>query len=735
MYVPLPARYQDTPTARRWRLHENSSAIDSVHAPSVLDSPMARPAPNCTKDAIKHLHKLADALHAKQVDTLSDSPAPPVIAVVGAGASASANLPVGTTMRSEITTRLFQSRLADVMGKQLLRNFDRGLREPWEQTLHRISLFELAAAMTEVASLQTLLDTYLDERLKQRELRPLGYEIAAHLAKHQYIDHFIVLNFDELLDEAVRDELPERVQFIAGPRDVLIHHSPEEHQPPCYVVHPFGLVSRRPYSVAMPDVTKTLGPEAVDDFLRTELPRPRFGTERQVYLLLLGYAAAEPAFERFLTSLTYVPGTGDPCQVVIYAVDIAETLPFLPTIERVESARRLARGHTDQYKLRVHAIRTDTDTAMELLLSLLEERSRKAGVPVWVPGARHKLIGNCFTHSELTRPDSRFRIELLLQGVKSRGFVHVEAFSAVRRLRHYGGPHVLGILNHLLERDVLRQDAFLGREQEILKDNKRYVPNYMIPQDDPASGAARTTVRRVLDALEQESSKAKDGTRVWECKPTKNRLEARQVPWRDYVEARLHEIERAPEIEVVEGDSQESQWMLGEDAKPLYSIQALSRATHTILEDALSMARAKSCVKIDGIWSTGEWLFHDDGWAAKLGLGEALLQEKYIALRVIITGEGGVRGERSDRRQSVLERLGKQHPASVKVYPINWWELNRVATLVQYPDAPQYDVAIYMKRRLARPTVSPYLVKGANAIAYLREVVESYVRRAELEIS
>jgi len=148
------------------------------------------------------------------------------------------------------------------------------------------------------------------------------------------------------------------------------------------------------------------------------------------------------------------------------------------------------------------------------------------------------------------------------------------------------------------------------------------------------------------------------------------------------------------------------------------------------------MAREGQKVEIDGIWSTGEWLFHGEGWAAKLGLGKQLLDQENVTLRVIITREGGVRGERSIRQQHVtalLENEKKKHPARVEFHPIYWWQLNRILTLVRYPGSPNEDEAIYMKRRLARPTVSPYLVRGADGITYLKEVFESYVKRAALD--
>jgi hypothetical protein len=59
--------------------------------------------------------------------------------------------------------------------------------------------------------------------------------------------------------------------------------------------------------------------------------------------------------------------------------------------------------------------------------------------------------------------------------------------------------------------------------------------------------------------------------------------------------------------------------------------------------------------------------------------------------------------------------------------------VNRILTLVRYPDSPRSNAAIYTKRRLARPIVSPYLVTNACAIGYLDEIFESYLKRAALD--
>jgi hypothetical protein len=357
---------------------------------------MSRRKPTHPNEAgIQHLRTLAEELHSK----LDKQPAPLVICVAGAGASTSAGLPNGPALKTELWDAFARAGARAFLDAELQQWFGRGRNDSPEQVFHRLSLFEFATIVTRFVRGQEVLSDCIEKALRKSTHRPLAYELAAHFAKHRYFDHFVVANFDPLLDEAIEDELPERAYFIVSPRDVPIHHegstrgeaedSHNYNDDHCYVVRPFGQLNRRPYSISLEDVSHGFGPGPVDFFLRNYLPHSRANTVRYI-LILLGYAASEPSFELFLQSLC---DAGRQKGVAIYAIDTAAQLAKA----LMASKRRLSAS----YDLSLHHIQTDADSAMEILLLLLDNHARNESQHLWVPGARHKLISNCFSYRSI----------------------------------------------------------------------------------------------------------------------------------------------------------------------------------------------------------------------------------------------------------------------------------------------------------------------------------------------
>ena len=86
----------------------------------------------------------------------------------------------------------------------------------------------------------------------------------------------------------------------------------------------------------------------------------------------------------------------------------------------------------------VQQIVLGADEAFELLCDLLEKEWRSSNHSFWIPAARHKILSKLFSHRQLNSKNDRFKIELLLQGLKSRDVVYLEAFAHIPRLKNYG---------------------------------------------------------------------------------------------------------------------------------------------------------------------------------------------------------------------------------------------------------------------------------------------------------
>jgi hypothetical protein len=118
------------------------------------------------------------------------------IAVVGAGASAPL-LERGDDLASKLEKEFTRDE-AELDRLQLVNNLK---RKAFETRL--IALSRTPAAARQVRD--TISESY---HIQHPTL--LGYELLAHLLKHRYLDAIISLNFDELLDQSLDDELDER---------------------------------------------------------------------------------------------------------------------------------------------------------------------------------------------------------------------------------------------------------------------------------------------------------------------------------------------------------------------------------------------------------------------------------------------------------------------------------------------------------------------------------------------
>ncbi len=125
-----------------------------------------------------------------------------VIAIVGAGASRDAGLPLGSEAIQLLRKEMFENR-------------------NWDQRIYRAKLNELRqVSRLRGEEFETIMLALSEESGRAKEVRdflanlyslkfqPLySNEILAHLFKHRFIDAIINFNFDELLDQSIADEL------------------------------------------------------------------------------------------------------------------------------------------------------------------------------------------------------------------------------------------------------------------------------------------------------------------------------------------------------------------------------------------------------------------------------------------------------------------------------------------------------------------------------------------------
>ncbi len=605
--------------------------------------------------ALLPIRFLAQVMAQRNLATLENRKNP-VVLFVGAGASSTSGLPSGKELAEF---------LLDVFDKGEMKTFlDLEVQDKFPQRLpEELSLFELASVLQNSAFGRKVIQDTVSDAIAAADHRSIGIELIAHLAKHRFIDGIVSLNFDMLLDESIRDELPDRFKIIASEQNVPVNVD----QSTCYLVKPFGSLGKAPYSLSVDDVSE-FGPKAVREFVTGYLLAADKATTLNI--VLVGYRGAEEGFRKILLQ--------HDGQIHIYIVD--------PSSNDVEQELRSGlRSRVRAGTIHFTQIPIKSDIAFQVLVEVLREINALGAETVsWVPSARHNIISQC-PHSILTSDKDRFCLELILQAVKSSGFVHLESFSQVPRLKRHGNLQSASVIQHLLDEEVLINDTWLTDQGER-EPTSPFVPNYGI--------GLNTT--KLADWMTRKFNMSGNVISY--------RLESGQVTEYStdigpYIKEQLVSIERAPDIEISSNNSMEADWNLGPHCKVISSTRELFNQTQQALT---SIERDGGTIR--GIWSTGEWLFQKDGWANQSG--ESLLNKPGVHLQVVITDRGGVHMRKTRQREQVMQKLEKA--SNVEIRYLNWWELNRILTIFE-PESSGAG-AIYFRRRLNQPIVQPYWV-------------------------
>ncbi|HLF87805.1 MAG TPA: SIR2 family protein [Anaerolineales bacterium] len=144
-------------------------------------------------------------------DVLKDRIERRVLAIVGAGASKIAGLPLANEALKKLKDEASMPSKALEAELERLTQIYKLDRDAFETYLRALS--------TSVFEAQKLRDN-LQKMYGHRFMPVLSYEILAHMLKHRFLDAIINFNFDELLDQSIEDELdPEEYYHILSDGD------------------------------------------------------------------------------------------------------------------------------------------------------------------------------------------------------------------------------------------------------------------------------------------------------------------------------------------------------------------------------------------------------------------------------------------------------------------------------------------------------------------------------------
>lgn len=655
-------------------------------------------------EQLVNLEKLADYLLKRQTVRHNSL----IVPFIGAGASASANLPAS----GELQRRIYDELVQPEGPKGLLATlFDEEARSIFpikaRHGILRLSLFEFAAIVSRFAYARERIHRVIYSVMTQATHRPLAYDLLAHLAKHEFIDHFVSLNFDELLDEALKDELPDRLRFITSPDEVPGPRSVRDTESNCcYLFKPFGSLSNDSYKLE-PDDIHRYGSESVWRFMLDNVFRPSAGdTMPKIVLIVVGYAAAEPAFEQLMTELLDDAGRN----IALVLIDPREELP--ESVRRFKNSQNFEATH----------IRLQADLAFDLLLKIMKIKYLSANpYKTWIPVARHRII-SALPYADITIPSRRFKVELILQAIKSRGFFTIEAIAEIDRIRKYS-QDAYRVIQQMCKEGILST-----RPSSLIKESVG--PRYL-RQDYTLKDFDNNLLSAKL--LETSSLRPDDKTVEWkvERKEDSYIAEPIEVSYLEFFDRRFREILTAPEIEVSAEASPSTRWLFN-NAQTLRSVSQLTEATAQLFNAAFQEARGT--INLYGVWTTGEWLFHDDGWAWE-AIGKELvnlLRRGQLNMSLVVAKNPVGQTIRLKRGAAVLDRLSEFNgQENCRIYKLDWWQQNRTLTLLSWPRAigREETAGIYMRRRLATPLVAPVLVRGADC-SVLQDIFERYQVKA-----
>jgi hypothetical protein len=425
-----------------------------------------------------------------------------------------------------------------------------------------------------------------------------------------------------------------------------------------------------------------------------------------IVLILVGYAAEEEAFSELMKELLQDPKR----KVTVFVIDPREGLQeSLETLKAKEN-------------FKVQHIVLDADTAFDLLLRIMKIKYlENHPYRVWIPIARHRII-SALPYRSITDHELRFKMELLLQAIKSRGFFTIEAVAEIDRIRKYS-HNACAVLRRMCAAKLI------------------------IPQVDPPVGSPtlhqvyllQNFDFQILSENSQEYSLLPSDLIIeWEVKNEGNgsySAKSEKITHQKFLEKRFKEIAGAPEIEVSTEASPSSRWLF-RNAQLLTSVTRLTEETAHLFNAAIQAASVSSDpVQVYGVWTTGEWLFHDDGWAWNR-IGQdliSLMQSGRLKLSMVLAKNPIEKTVRLKRGTAVRERLAKMiDQGNCRIRYLDWWDQNRVLSLAYWQDGHDRTEArgIYMRRRLATPLVAPFRVDGEDC-EVLKAIFDSYYAKSQ----
>jgi hypothetical protein len=638
------------------------------------------------------------------------------IVIVGAGASFNAcnSLKMGKDTAEELSAH-FEKKL----GNNLLRNEIKRLQEvfrlpdDFETNLYAISRFDPKGLKEE-----------LQRRYHCRYQPNLTYEILAHLFKHRFVDVIVNFNFDELLDQAIADELnPNEYQRIIsdGEYDESLLFDSEGLRYPVYI-KPHGTAShqssmrftREDYFSLPAGIEEAIGKivnqSVKGAFLGEEDNGER--TELPVNFIIVGFNMMSLEFNLLLKEHL----AKDPRKTRFYFFQRSTQAEFFDTKKDFDADLKARIEQESRW------VQVSSNQPLDECFRALWASTCRAYQPNFRPRDvhRHELIALLFqshkkreTPGELYSPSThaylhnRMLIELALSIVKYKGFVCVEQLVSDRFGKYYN------LLQQFLKKANSPQKGEMPTIPEYcaLFGLKKY--NY----GETAFYLAKSDADELDDVLTKSPAEIREIYFKHICKVLETHMKDDESVRRFLAEMKKEADGNKFWLTVKElseeGDSEISPVYdnlyqnIFRDPRTIKTQLGFKYYTHYYLEGKAKRFQYDEALIIA---ETGEWYFD---LSKKY---ESLLKGKKFKLIV------------ADQKKKPNETFD-----NIKIKNLKWWLHNQHMTVLLRHEKGKLKpvVALYFTRRQRSSHINPVVIGDKHDLKILVEIFEAYWLKAD----
>ena len=532
----------------------------------------------------------------------------------------------------------------------------------------------------------------------------LGYELIAHLVKHDYVNHIITFNFDEALDTALENELGVE-NFCKIISDKQIIPSQIGNKPCLIKLH--GSVNSPESLRFTKEFTSVMSDEMISILDTIILKETKCCTDvKKINLVSLGYSWSDKDFVNWIDSRRDFIES-----VFVYKWSTGPVDSLTPLKENGMSVNYLvSQVLSPDYSLGI-------DQFIWALCSSIEEKLTENKIP-FVTFSRHLVRGQIFGPNYSDEDLSGVREGGLLHDHSAYRLFYVEFYLYLVRCR--------GMYNY----SALSNNSRIHRYFQYFKNNSDFKSQFerilSVCKIEPAPDLKETFIskfsREELVCSFNEIGLFLKGVEIHvpQYDYMKRMISVNtNVLASDFWKEHMQKMIEGPEIEILPGVDPHSEWIF-KSPKPLDSYLAFNTHTERIIK--------KDWSHFLMIAETGEWMFCQEDYIDFLNnLRKTNSKDKDILLirakSILHWNARRDIDKKINLSRKALAKLSSRKNNSIinsTVAGLNWFEHNRHMSLAINIEGTNIDEifkgGIYFERRMKATRISPVYVEQADCL-------------------